>query len=339
MKNKINYFLARSSMFGIGSFLIFRNCGADAWLPIILGTLLGIIIIYIYSKLKELLRGKTLKDALKNTLIGKIYLFIFILFYLYLMTIILSLIPLFVNSFYLLDTPKIIINIPFLLITLYITFKGKFVLENLSNLLCVFSIAIIIFFAFLLTKYFNIEELFPILTTNTKNIILTSLIYAAITSIPLILTIDYHNDLKDNIKNYLLAASSIILIGLCTTLALGRNLIRVYSFPEYAVLKQIKYLNFIENIENISSFIWYFDLFITLSTTTTNLKNILPKKYNSLTFIIISLIILIISSYLIGGNYIYILHLFYNYSLVLFIFFIIFITLIIYLKIKNKNTN
>ena len=46
MKNKLTYFIARSSMFGIGFFLIFQNAGKDAWISILLGTLLGIIILY-----------------------------------------------------------------------------------------------------------------------------------------------------------------------------------------------------------------------------------------------------------------------------------------------------
>ena len=52
----------------------------------------------------------------------------------------------------------------------------------------------------------------------------------------------------------------LFLITLSTILCLGEPLIRIYSFPEYAVLKQIKILDFIENIENLSTFIWYFDI-------------------------------------------------------------------------------
>lgn len=337
MKNKLTYFIARSSMFGIGFFLIFQNSGKDAWISILLGTLLGIIVIYIYNKIKNYLNNKPLKENLKNTFIGKIYLLIFIIFYLYLMTIILMLLPLFVNSFYLTTTPKLMVNIPFLLLTVYISFKGKDTLEYLSSLLCVFSILIIIFFGSSLSSYIDFSNLIPVLSNGTKNVIKCALIYASLTSIPQIITIDYSNDFKNTIKDYLLSSLTIFIIVFFTIIAMGEPLLKIYSFPEYTVLRQIKILNFIENIENISAFIWYFDLFIMLSTLTFNLKDSLPKKYNLIYYYLLIFIVLITSSFLIGGNYIYILKIVYIYPITLLIFFIIFITLLFYLKYRNKK--
>ena len=125
MKNKLTYFIARSSMFGIGFFLIFQNAGKDTWISILLGTILGLIILYIYNIIKNHLQNDTLQNKLKQTLIGKIYIVIMLLFYLYLTFITLMLLPLFVNSFYLTTTPKIIVNIPFLILAIYLSFKDK----------------------------------------------------------------------------------------------------------------------------------------------------------------------------------------------------------------------
>lgn len=337
MKNKLTYFIARSSMFGIGFFNIFQNAGKDAWISVILGTLLGIIILYIYNLIKNNMNNKKLKDILQETFIGKIYKLIFILFYLYLMTIIFILLPLFVNSFYLTTTPKIIINLPFLLLAIYITFKGKEIIENLSNFLCIFSIIIIIFFAVSLTGYSNLTNIVPILSNGTNNILKCALIYAAITSIPQIITINYNNNFKNTIKDYLLSSLSLFGIIFFTIIALGEPLLKIYSFPEYTVLRQIKILNFIENIENISSFIWYFDLFIMLSCLVNNLKELLPKKYNLIYFYSLLLITLLATSFIIDKNYIYILEIVYIHSYILFLFLIIFITLLFYLKFKNKK--
>lgn len=337
MKNKLTYFIARSSMFGIGFFLIFQNAGKDAWISILLGTLLGVIILYTYNKIKQCLNNKTLEDNLKKSFLGKIYYLIFIIFYLYLITITLMLLPLFVNSFYLTTTPKLLVNIPFLILAIYITFKGKKTLEILSSLLCVFSLIIIAFFAISLTGYIDFNNLMPIFTNSTNNVIKCALIYASLTSIPQIITINYSNDFKNTLKDYLLASLTLFLIVFFTIISMGEPLLKIYSFPEYTVLRQIKILNFIENIENISAFIWYFDLFIMLSTLINNLKNALPKKYNLIYFYLSVLLVLILSSLIIGGNYIYILNIVYIYPLSLFIFFIIFLTLLIYLKIKNKK--
>ena len=336
MKNKLTYFISRSSMFGIGFFLIFQTAGKDAWISILLGTLLGIIVLYIYNKIKQNLNNNTLEETLKKYNLGKIYNLILIIFYLYLMFIVLMLLPLFVNSFYLTTTPKLFVNIPFLILAIYISFKGKDTLKNLSNLLCIFSLIIIMFFAISLTSYIDLSNLTPILSNGNKSIIECALIYASITSIPQIITLNYSNGFKDTIKDYLLASLTIFAIIFFTVIAMGEPLLKIYSFPEYTVLRQIKILNFIENIENISAFIWYFDLFITLSTLTTNIKDSLPKKYNLLYFYPLMLIVLIISSIFIGNNYSYILQIVKIYPFSLSIFFIIFITLLIYLKIKNN---
>lgn len=339
MKNKLTYFIARDSMFGLGFFLIFQNSGKDAWISVILGTILGIIILYLYNLIKKNLNNNSLTETLKSTNIGKIYNFIFIIFYLYLMCIVLMLLPLFVNSFYLLTTPKLAINLPFIILAIYITFKGKDVIENLSNFLCIISLVIIAFFALTLTSYSDFSNLIPIFTNGTTNVIKCAIFYAAITAVPQIITIDYSNNFKDNLKDYLLSTLTLFLIVFFTIITLGEPLLTIYSFPEYTVLRQIKILKFIENIENISAFIWYFDLFIMLSCLTNNLKNSLPKKYNLIYFYSILTIIVIITSFGIDKNYINVLEIVYHHPLILFIFFAIFMTLLIYLKFKNNKKN
>ena len=270
MKNKLTYFISSSSMFGIGFFLLFKNAGKDAWISLLLGTLLGIMIIYLYSKIKMYLKNNNLKETLKNTFIGKIYLGIFFVFYLYL-----------------LYTPKIVVIIPFLLLAIYITYKEKRVLETLSNLLFTISIVVIIIYIVALFKYIDFNNLKPIFSESTWGIMKASLIYASITTIPNIITINFNNnDFKYELKIYLSSCLMLFLILFATILCLGEPLIKIYSFPEYAVLKQIKILDFIENIENLSTFIWYFDMFITLSVLTTNVKEILPQKRNFIYYLL-----------------------------------------------------
>ena len=338
MKNRLSYFITRSSMFGIGFFLLFKNVGKDAWICILLGSILGVGIIYLYHLIKKYLQKESLKEKLKNTFIGKILLFLLILFYLYIIVIILILLPMFVNSFYLLYTPKILVVIPFMILAIYVANKGKTTLSNLSSLLFIFSILIVALYFLLLTKYYNFSNLIPILTVKTDNLLLATLIYASITTIPNILIINYpENNFKDDLKNYIYATISILVITLGIILALGEPLLKIYSFPEYDVLKQIKILDFIENVENLSTFVWYFDLFITLSVVTTNLKETLPTKYNKIYFYLLILSVVIIANFIIGENYRIISMTFKSYAFILDIFLVIFIALLIYLKIINKK--
>ncbi len=332
MKNKLTYFISNFSMFGIGFFLLFKFAGKDAWISLILGSLLGIIIIYIYSKLKTYLNDS------KNTFTYKLFEFIFFIFNIYLITLILILLPMFVNSFYLLYTPKIIVIIPFLLLAIYLASKEKRVLETLSNFSFVISITIIIVYILLLSKYVNVSNLTPALSTPRLDILTSSLIFASISSIPHIITLNFHNtDFKYELKVYLTSCLFLLGIILYTILCLGEPLIKIYSFPEYAVLKQIKILDFIENIENISTFIWYYNMFITLAVLITNIKEDLPKTYHKITYPLIILLTIFLGIVICGSNYRIIITIFYTYPLVLFIFFSIFFLFLLILKIKQKK--
>ena len=339
MTNKLTYFTARTSMFGIGFFLIFQNSGKDAWIPVILGSMLGIIILYLYRCIHQYLVGEKIENSFKNNFMGLIYKLFFIIFYLYLMIIILMLLQIFVNSFYLTNTPKLLISTIFIFLAVYLSYKGKFVLENLSNILCIFSLVIILFFAFSLIKYSNLTNVLPIYTESNFTIIKCSIIYALISAVPQIININYQYNFKRIIKDYLLASTTILFIVFFTIIALGEPLIKMYSFPEYTVLRQIKILNFIENIENISAFIWYFDMFIMLSTLCINLKNTLPKRYNLIYYFLCIIIVLVISGIYIANDYKLLLNIVYTYPYVLLFSLIIFITLLFYLKRKKYSKN
>lgn len=338
MKNKITYFLTRFSMFGLGSYLLFQNCGKDAWISVILGTILGVIMLYVYYLIKKNLHKETLSETLKKTPLGKFYLFLLVIFYLYLFIIILEILTTFVNSFYLRNTPTIFINLPFVILAVYVTYKGRNTLENLSHLFFFLSIPIIIIFAFFLTKSINISYLMPIMDVKYTSILKSSLIFGSIISIPQILTIDYDCSFKEEIKDYIVGCLSTFIIIFFTTICLGEPLLKIYSFPEYSVLKQIKVLKFIENVENISAFIWYFDLFIPLCTICLNIKKSLSPKYQPVKFTFLLTLAFIISTFILSANYRFKMISFYTYPYVLMGFALIFITLLFYLKITNKNT-
>lgn len=338
MNNKLSYFVSKSSMFGIGYFLLLNINNKNAYLSIILGTILGIGIIYLYSLIRNNIKNKNLVKALKSSFIGNIYNILLILFYLYLLCITILIFTTFINSFYLIKTPKLFIIIPFILLSLYLSFKEKRVLTDLSVLMFYFSLLIVFIFSLLLIPYNEFSNIMPILNYNTNNILIGSLIYACITSIPLILTINYDNNFKNTLKNYLIASLLNLLIILGCTLSLG-NLINIYRFPEYAVLKQIRLLDFIENIENISTFGWYAESFVFISLIIANIKESLPRKYNKFSLPILTLLSVIFASIIIGNNYELLLKLFYLHPVILSIFLFIFISMFIYVKFKNRFFN
>ena len=80
-------------------------------------------------------------------------------------------------------------------------------------------------------------------------------------------------------------------------------MINVYSYPEYTILRRIRFFKFIENIENFICINWFFDLFISLSIFITKLKDTLNTKNNILTFLISFGILYIVNRYFANNFY------------------------------------
>ncbi len=134
--------------------------------------------------------------------------------------------------------------------------------------------------------------------------------------------------------------STITVILMCIYIigVLGPNLIEIYRYPEYMVLKKIKIFNFIEKVENIISIAWLFDLFMALGISGENIKECLPKKHRNITFFLI-LIILYFGAILSGIYYHEELMLYHILPIVLGIFeFIMLFLLMLIPKKKNYET-
>lgn len=331
MTNKLSFFAGKASFLGIGYYLLFSYNNQNAWACILMGSLLGIGVIYLVSKLQSLLKCDFIR---KYKCLYTTYRIIFSIFYSYIILIFLTLLPLFVNSFYLVSTPTILIVAPFFLTAVYIAYKGKDVLCKLSNILFIFSIFLIILTMLVLFKYFEINHFLPFLNSSKMNLLKGTIIYTSISSIPFLITMEYENNLNKNLKIYILLSTILFFICVFIVGTLGPVLVSIYSFPEYIVLKRISILGFIENVENILSFIWYFDLIIILGVSSLNLKNTINNKC---IYIIILITLLLISVYFFGYNYEYIIIFFVSYPYILILFFIIFMILLIILHYKKTK--
>ena len=114
---------------------------------------------------------------------------------------------------------------------------------------------------------------------------------------------------------------------------LGGDLVKLYQYPEYIVLRRINFLNFLTRIENILFIQWIFGLFILMSFSAFIVKEKLKFKYNN---IIIGLLILILSLNCFKSLTIFNEFMYYIYPFISFIFVIYIIILFIKCKIKTS---
>ena len=272
------YFLSHFLFLGGGFARICELSNTDTCIAFILGTLLGIIIIYLINQvscnipLKEYIK----KNTFLNILFKLVY-FLYISFNLLILFVILS-------GF---------------LYSYFLKIKGIY---NVAFVLFFLSLFIIILKTILLTNEFHYSNLFPILSVKTTSVFKASLIYAVISTSPLLILLNENIEFKASLKYYLLAALTNIIVGLTITLILG-ELINVYSYPEYTILRRIKFFKFIENIENFICINWFFDLFISLTLFITKIKDTLNIKNNIVPFLVSLSILYIVNKYFANNFY------------------------------------
>ncbi len=163
------------------------------------------------------------------------------------------------------------ITISFLILCLYICYKGYHTFIKTLEL----SFYIILFLGvislILLIPYINIHNLtLPDLNINNA-------IKYAITMIILFISINYLNDYKTTILDVTISFTNIILIKVLMILTLSNTLINVFKYPYVSMFKRISFFNFLDRLENVLALQYLFDYFIILSLLILTIKTILAK--------------------------------------------------------------
>jgi len=335
----LSYFLGRAFFLGFGYSLLLSMTDSDTWICFILGTLLGIILIYGISKIKEKMQKKTLKEYLNQKKILKYcILTLFFLFNLFIMSQILFILETFASSFFLINSPPFFILIPVIYLIFRITKKGWNTIGRISEIFMPVSLTIVLFSIIILLPYGTTGNFLPILTHQTSEIIKGSIFFACYSSAPFLLLLNAPISEPKLVRKYLFSTLTIFAIGTLIIAVLGPNLIQIYRYPEYMILKKIKVFEFLEKIENIISITWILDLLMILAMSGQNICDTIPKKHNRISFFIL-LLLLYIGVIRLGKIYHIELYIYYFLPMILGIFEVIIIAfLLLYQKIaKTKN--
>ena len=298
MKEKpfIIYFLTQSLFLGFGISILFSISSKDCYIGALLGLLIGFVIIYLYSKFLELKKKRNLKEILKQNKILGIFVYLLLIIASYILLIYsLVIYKVFVASFMLIKTPEILLLIPIVIFGTYGAFKGLTVINRVAESLIPIALGLAAFAFLGVVGLFDTTNFLPILTTTPSNFFKTALTFAGISTFPSLLTIHYQEKPKYMLTTYSLTCLLIIGTIIYINGILGEELVHIYRFPEYMVLKQLKLFQFIEKVENILSIAWIFNIFILLMTSIHSIKELLPNKKPK----IITVIILILTLYMI----------------------------------------
>ena len=331
--NLLIYFLSRSLFLGGGISTLFLYCSKDAYIAIILGTLLGIGIIYIISKIKI---SKPFNIYLQEkSFINILIKFIFICYIIFGIFILLIILATFLYSYFLPFTPSVISCLPFIFLAAFLSPKSTSKIVYVAQVLFIISLILIFLKTILLANEFDFGNLLPVLTTKPFNIFKASLIFTILSTAPFILLIDESIQFKQSLKYYLISSLTIFIVVLTITAVLG-ELVNVYSYPEYSVLRKIRLFKFIENIENFISIGWFFDIFICLSLSSLKLKQLFNTNKSIVSFGITTLILFIVNCLIINNFYNSII-IYKIFPIILAIFMFILFLLFAFKKRIDKN--
>lgn len=207
-----------------------------SFLNIILGTILGILLIFITNKIK----------------INKIVSLVILIISIFLTITILHNVTNFITYNLLNNYPTLIITITFSFVSIFLAFKGYHTyIKSLE----------ITFYFFLFIKLFSFFLLLPNIDINNFNYQLlaqvkinTSFIYIALVIMFINLSIKYLTNNRINNNTFILSMLNPIIMKLITIAIIGTTLYNLYKYPYFNILKKIKYLEFIERMEGILSF-------------------------------------------------------------------------------------
>lgn len=336
-KSYLLYFLSRSLFLGGGISTLFLYSSKDAYISIILGTLLGIIIVYIISYISNDINTNIHEYLKKNNFLNILIKISFILYILFLIFLLLTILATFLYSYFLVFTPSFISCLPFIFLATYLNSKSINKISSIAQVLIVISLILVFLKTVLLANNYDFNNLLPIFSIKSTNIFKTALIFSILSTVPYITLIDEKITFKESLKYYLISTFTIFIVVVVITIVLGQ-MVNIYSYPEYSVLRKISLFNFIENIENFISASWFFDIFISLSVCTFKLKQVINTKCQLIPFII-SLIILYIVNEYIANNFYNAMVIYKSFPLILAIFLVLLLILFLIKKIyKNIDS-
>lgn len=321
----ITYFLIRASFFNFTLNNIQQNTEISTFLIIIIGSILGLIPLYIFITIinhKDSVPVKELINSSFSKLGSKIINTILFIFTILFIAILFSNLNLYIKETYLEKMNPLFISIGMFIPVIYLSLKKKTTLGRSSIILFLISIlfTLISIFSLLFKINFSNILLLKINKSTFNNLIL----YVGYNILPLFYIIDLVKKDKDSIKyillSYIFTTTLLVIISLLMSNSNANKKI-------LDILEQVSIIGYSGNIGAVLTIQSILDLFITISTSLFFLRSYTGKKY----LLIVLLIIFVLSNLLFNVDIAL------KYIMISLYIILLFIPIIIYFKIKSTK--
>ena len=307
--------LCTSSFYGIFSSYIISKTKNSSLISLLIGFIISLLISSIILKYINTLEELNYIEKTKylfpklSIIINTISIICSIFGY----TLITYRLTTFLSNHYLINTPRYLISLLIIVYTYYASTKGIQTIIRISLVTFIISMINFIFDLFSLINQINIENLLPIVNSNTKSIIISSILFSLYFSVPIIylniIPLSKLND-KYNFKKYyyLMISISFIIIFLSTLTSIGVNTSMVcslFDYPIYSTLKRIRLFSFIDSLENLSISAWFLFIINMSNIIILYIFNGIKETFNTknnIYKILILLFIFIIQNFVFSNN-------------------------------------
>ena len=296
----ICYFLTGVMFLKVGTTNILNSSSQGCVLSIILGSIFSLIILFFLLNLfnyeKDLSIFKKI-EKLYGKYLGNIINFLlcllFTLFFIYLLYSVNS----YVQNKYLDKTPSFIILLLFLIPTIWCTLCNIKVICKTSLPLFFISIFMVLFAIGNLFMKIDIENFKPFFDEPFFNILKNAITFTSyfVTPIFLLLTTPKNmiydsKNVNKNITSFLILSEiNYICIFIFIIGIFGIDLAKIFSYPEYSLMKKVNYFDFIQHVENITTIQFLYCFFISSVMSLNFIKEYLNyiNKFKKIPFFII----------------------------------------------------
>lgn len=253
-----------------------ENAKQDAWISYIIANILGVIIVYFFTKTTQMFPQHTLVQ-LSKLLFGRFLGIIIVLSYLvmwFLISIIILAVAVdFINTILLQETPPWIIITSMVFLVVYVTGVGGIVgIARCSEFFGPIIILVIIFLVLLMFQDFDSQHFLPIFAdTGVIPIMKGALSPLSFLgeSVVLLMLAYFSSESNGVFKGAVwgvLAANIIAgIVMLSVLMTFGPELTAKMLYPAFERISYISVMEFVQNLDTLAIIAWHLSIFIKLS--------------------------------------------------------------------------
>ncbi|MFG6116326.1 endospore germination permease [Halobacillus sp. MO56] len=246
----------------------------DGWISAILGTVIGILLVFLYHKIGVTIGNKTFVEAaidIFGNWFGRIISFFHLSFIYILAALVLRNIGDFMTTQMMVDTPLQYTHILFLLVVVLGARLGIEVIGRSAEMFITWMIILLVFLFLSLTPQLDLNHLKPIFGSDFRTITSTSLTVIGTPILEMVIFLMIYPQVKEKGKakhawliGLLIGGGFLTLLTLFSILVMGSDLTALNEYPIYELASKINIAGFLEGIEIIVAIVWMLTIFFKL---------------------------------------------------------------------------